>query len=71
MLPMAKSAESIALQRSPIACAVADAWARGRYAARGSAFPGGGKDQPGTSLADALDRLEAITRPSPLRKVKP
>lgn len=55
--------ESEALSASPIACAVADAWAQ-----HGNRPPSVTFDSP---LWSALDALEAATRESPLRKVRP
>ena len=60
-------AESAALSASPIACAVADAWAHAAqkrmadYADLHTYAPG---------IPAALDALEAATRESPLRKVR-
>lgn len=56
--------EVIDLQASAIACAVADEWAA--LIAKMTVKP----FMPRT-LRDALDRLEAITRPSAMRKVRP
>jgi hypothetical protein len=60
--------EAIDLMASEIACAVADAWAElhdfDRHLVR-STFASG------ASSAAALDRLELITRPSAMRKVRP
>lgn len=64
----ARTAESEVqdLCASEISCAVADAWAADRMAARAAdvfdAHPG---------LARALDHLEIVTRDSALRKVRP
>jgi len=58
--------EVVELQSSELACAVADAWATDRMAARAAdVFD----EHPG--LARALDRLELVTRASGMRKVRP
>lgn len=53
--------EEDALCASEIACAVADAWVPIKLS-------GLGMDR---TLAAALDRLESVTRPSAMRKVRP
>jgi hypothetical protein len=55
--------EAIDLGASEIACAVADAWEKWRQV-------GGWEHVPG-DLHMELERLEAITRPSAVRKVRP
>ena len=58
--------EVVELQSSELACAVADAWATDRMASRcASVFD----NHP--NLARALDRIERVTRPSEMRKVRP
>lgn len=52
------------LQASEIACAVADAWVKERPHPEVVAY------MLPTTFA-ALDRLEAVTRPSAMRKVRP
>jgi hypothetical protein len=68
--PLTDSEESLALQRSEIACAVGDAWV-----ALGKHVPGFRLMMRTTPWADdlgaALDREELATRPSSFRKVKP
>jgi len=52
--------EVMDLQSSELACDIADGWAKNPR--RGELHPG---------LEDNLDRLELITRPSAMRKVRP
>jgi hypothetical protein len=58
--------EALDLGASEIACAVADAWAAQRPREFGHSHPG-----LTSALIEALDRLEAVTRASALRKVRP
>lgn len=55
--------EVMDLQASEIACAVADAWFTYKYRPVGF--------QESRAFADAMERLELITRPSAMRKVRP
>lgn len=60
-------AEKRALQDSPIACKVADAW----VAERELFVLAGGFELMPSELHKALERLELVTRPSAMRKVRP
>jgi len=60
--------EVMDLQASELACDVADAWADKR-AKRPLWAVGFSKDAP--SLVATLDRLELVTRPSAMRRVRP
>lgn len=57
--------EDAALSASPIACAVADAWARPEHTAACAIWA------HDAGFGCWLDKLELATRNSPLRKVKP
>lgn len=65
--------ELAALCASPIACAVADAWVMTCKGLSGPAGPWVYVPPPNLSSAqrETLNALEAVTRPSPLRKVIP
>lgn len=60
--------EDATLCASPIACAVADAWSTWR---KKIAWTIPTRSHRKQGLYDALDALEAATRESPLRKVRP
>jgi hypothetical protein len=61
--------EVMDLQASELACAVADAWARARPTLLCGDYPDLDSYAPG--LEKALNRLELITRPSAMRKIRP
>lgn len=64
----APARESAALSASPIACAVADAWIMWTRRAGNDPLP---FTVEGDMFGASLESLEAATRESPLRKVRP
>jgi len=61
--------EVMDLQASELACDIADTWARARPTLLCGDYPDLDSYAPG--LEKALNRLELITRPSAMRKVRP
>lgn len=59
------------LQASELACDVADAWVNARLAVGAHSEPSTRNVRVLDSLRTALDRLEAVTRPSAMRKMQP
>jgi hypothetical protein len=61
--------QELALQASPIACAVADAWLT--WTRRTDGWSANGWSPETEAFGLALETIELATRESPLRKVKP